>query len=94
MEKYLYETLIVDVSEKTHQKLTIHTIRHATVTWDTLAKILDLECPFYTASKETAKRSNQGCKASHYSSMEVDRCDPHLLNILLQICRVSVQTFV
>ena len=53
------ETLVVHVGQCAHNELAIHTIRHATMTGDRMAKVLDLESPFDAGCKETTEGSDQ-----------------------------------
>lgn len=53
------ETLVVHEGEKAHDELAVHTIGDATVSWDAVAKILNLECAFQTRGKEATERRNE-----------------------------------
>lgn len=53
--------------------LAIHTIRHATVSRNAVAKVFDVECAFKTRSKETSKWCNQRSKDSKDEQMKLIR---------------------
>ena len=59
------ETLIIHKSEKTHNKLTIHAIRHAAMAGDAVAEILDVEGAFQAAGEEAAEGGDEGGEGGH-----------------------------
>jgi len=64
---------VVDVDKHPHQKLAVHPIRHAAMSWNAVTKVFDVESTLETGSKEATERSNQRSKASHEQQMELIR---------------------
>lgn len=67
------ESVVVHVSEEAHDELTIHSISHASVAGNRVAKVLDLECSLQSGSKETAERSNERSESCQIESVQLDR---------------------
>lgn len=83
------EGVVVQESEETHDELAIHTICHAAVPGDGVAKVLDLEGALETRGKEAAEgsderregRENEGVKmhrGKRRRPMGVDRDEGYL----------------
>ena len=53
------ETVVVHVCEGSHDELTIHPVGHTSVTWDTVAEVLDLERSLETRGEEASKGCNK-----------------------------------
>lgn len=53
------KALIIHERKESHDKLTIHTVRHAAVTRDAVAEILDFESALEATGKEAAKGSDE-----------------------------------
>lgn len=53
--------------------LAIHTVRHAAMSRNTVAKVFDVECAFKTRSKETSKWCDQRSKDSKDKQMKLIR---------------------
>lgn len=68
------EARVVHEGEKTHDKLAIHAIRHATVSGNRVTEVLDLERTLQSGGKETAKWSNEGSKSREDKDVELHRC--------------------
>lgn len=45
--------------------LAIHSVRHTTVSWDTLSKVLDVERALEPRGEESSEGCNEGREASH-----------------------------
>src|SRR4051794_7611600 len=60
----------VNVGKESHDKLAIHTIRHAAMTGDGMTKVLDLKSSLETRSEETTKRGDERRKC----------CQDHCVN--------------
>jgi len=56
---------VVDIDKHTHQKLAVHSIGHAPVSWNTIPEVFDVEGTLETRSKEAAKGSDQRSEACH-----------------------------
>lgn len=59
----LDEGVKVHVSEKAHDELAIHSIRHAAVSGNRVAKVFNLESALKAGGEEAAKGSNKRCKS-------------------------------
>lgn len=70
--------MIVHVSKEAHDELAIHSISHASVAGNRVAKVLDLECSLKTGSKETAERSNERSESCQVESVQLDRSEGDL----------------
>lgn len=53
------ERLVIHVRKEAHYELAVHTISHATMTWDGVTEIFDFEASLQTRGKETAEGSDQ-----------------------------------
>lgn len=51
------KTVIIHVSEKSHDELAIHAIRNSAMAWNGIAKVFDLESSFEARGEEAA----EGC---------------------------------
>ena len=69
------KTVVVHIREGSHDELAIHPVGHTSVTWDTVAKVLDLEGSLETRRKEASKGCNEGCEGSEDGDMELYRRD-------------------
>jgi hypothetical protein len=67
------EGVEVHVGKEAHDELAIHSIRHATVSRDRVAKVLDLESSLEARGEEAAKGSNERCKSSKGQGMQLHR---------------------
>lgn len=69
------EARIVHEDEEAHDKLTVHAIRHTSMTWDGVSEILDFEGTLEAGCEEATKGSNERRKCRKYQDVEVDRPD-------------------
>ena len=53
------ETLVVHVRQGSHDELAIHPICYASVSWDRVTEIFDLESAFYAAGEESTEWSDE-----------------------------------
>lgn len=67
------EGVEVHVSKKSHDELAIHSIRHAAVSRDRVAKVLNLESALEARSEEAAKGSNKRRKGGEGKGMQLHR---------------------
>lgn len=67
------KAMVVHIRKKAHNELAIHTIRHSTMTWDRVSKILNLERSLKTGSKEPSKRCDERGESGEYQDVELDR---------------------
>jgi hypothetical protein len=67
------EGVVVDMREEAHDELAIHAVRHAAVTRDGLAKVLDLEGALEPRGEEATKRSDEGGKRREDERVELHR---------------------
>ena len=49
------KTMIIHVCEKPHDELAVHPIRNPAVSWNRIAEVFDVECPFQAGREEAAK---------------------------------------
>ena len=54
-----HEGLIIHKRKEAHDELAVHSIRHATVSWDGVAKVLDLESALEPGRKKAAEGSDE-----------------------------------
>lgn len=71
------EALVIHETEETHDELTIHSVRHASVARNRVAEVLDVECALETGGEETAEWRYQGCEGRQYDDVELNRRDYH-----------------
>lgn len=69
----LDEGVEVHVGEEAHNELAVHTVRHAAVSWDRVAKVLNLEGALETRSEETAERSDERRKGGQGQGVQLHR---------------------
>ena len=50
--------LVIHVRKESHDKLTVHAVGHATMAWDRIAKVFDVEGPLESGRKESAERGD------------------------------------
>lgn len=65
------ESMVVDVCEESHDKLAIHTIGHAAVSWDGVAKVLDLEGSLQPRREETSEGRDERSEGSDDNSVDL-----------------------
>lgn len=63
----------VHVGEEAHDELAVHTVRHAAVSWDRVAKVLNLEGALKTRSEEAAERSDERRKGGERQGVQLHR---------------------
>lgn len=63
--------LVVEEGKHAHDELAVHAVRHAAVTGDRVAKVLELESSLETRGKETAEWGNQRCKSGPDQGVKV-----------------------
>jgi len=64
---------VVDIDKHAHQKLAVHSIGHAAMSWNAVTEIFDVESTLETRSEEATKRCYQRSKACHKQEMELIR---------------------
>ena len=69
--------------------LAIHPVGHSTMTWNALAKILDVKSALEAWSKESSKGGNQWCKASKRKQMQLIRCIWNCVNRMACLENIS-----
>ena len=67
----------VNIDKCCHQELTVKSVHDASMTWDDVFKVLDLECSLESRSKESSEGSNDGGKERHEETVDEERveCD-------------------
>lgn len=70
------KTLVVHVGKEAHDKLTVHPVGHASMTWDTVAKVLDLKGSLETRREESTERRYKGRKGCKNQDVELHVGDP------------------
>lgn len=63
----------VHVGEESHDELAVHTVRHAAVSRDGVAKVLNLEGTLETRSEEAAERSDERRKGGQGQGVQLHR---------------------
>lgn len=69
----LNEGVEIHVSKEAHDELAIHSIRHATVSGDRVAKVFNLESALKAGGEEAAKGSNERRKGGQGQGMQLHR---------------------
>lgn len=69
------EALVVHESEEAHDELAVHTVSHAAVTRNGVAKVLDVEGALEARGEEAAERCNQRSEGCHDKDVELHRRD-------------------
>lgn len=69
------EGLIIKVYKETVEDLTIHSICHASVAWNTVAEILDFEGTLEARSEESTERSDERCKCAQNHQVQLYGCN-------------------
>lgn len=69
------EAGVVEEGNGAHDELTVHAIRHAAMTGNTVAEIFNLEGALQSRCKETAERRNEGSKSSQRENVKLNRLD-------------------
>merc|ERR1711909_22209 len=70
---YVDEAVDVDIDKGGHEELAVKPVHDTPMSRYQVTKILDLECPLESRSKETTKRTNDGCKEGHEEAMNEER---------------------
>lgn len=65
------KTRVVEEGNGSHDELTVHAVRHAAVSGNRVAKVLDLECALQARREETTKGRNQRGKGPKHDDMEL-----------------------
>lgn len=71
--RYVDEAVDVDIDKGGHEELAVKSVHNAPMSWYQITKILDLECSLESRSKETTKRTNDGCKERHEEAVNEER---------------------
>lgn len=63
---------VVDVAEESHEELAVEAVSQASVAWDRVSKVFDVEGSLEARGEETAKGSNQTGKGGHDERVELE----------------------
>lgn len=67
----------VDIDECGHEVLAVESVHNATMTRDSVGKILDLEGSLEAAGKEATERSHDGGKGGESNAVDLERIETH-----------------
>jgi len=75
--------LIVHKGKETHDKLTVHAVSNTTVTWNRVAKILDVESTLEPRSKEASEWRDKGSECRQHQDVELN-----WTVVLIRLCMI------
>lgn len=71
------EAVVIHVGEKSHNELTVHTVGNATMPWNRISEVLDLEGSLQPRREEATKRRNERSKSRKDQNVELHWSDAY-----------------
>lgn len=69
------EAVVVHICEEAHNKLTVHTVSHTTMSWNRVSEVLDLESALKSRSKESPEWCDERGKSCKDQNVKLHGSD-------------------